>query len=152
MSHEVSQMKKTTYNGTRGIPAQHQVNLPSIYQQYLGQKVWDYTSPRSWHIDTILKLVWNPEIQARTYETGVYVLQQILKNHSITRADLRSLVEDNSYSWVTARNIIIPRLKRLGMVRESKVDRTITPSADFTRFFRKLAEEWMREVADYGFG
>ena len=149
MNHEVSHLKKAIFDGTRGIPAKHQLNLPSIYQQYLMQKVWDI-NPKSWHVDTILKLVWSPETQTRTYETAVFVMVQILKNQPITRANLMEIVGVNSYSWVTARNVIIPRLKRLGMVKESKIEGTMAPIADFARFFQKLAGEWMRELADYG--
>ena len=151
MSHEVSHLKKPTFDGTRGIPAKHQLNLPSIYQQYLGQKVWDFNSPKSWHADTILKLAWCPETQAKTYETAVFVLEQILENHSITRVELRYAIERSHYSWVTTRNIILPRLKRLGMLNESKIDRILVVSTDFGKFFGKLSGEWMRELADYGF-
>ena len=149
MSHEVSHLKKV-FDGTRGIPAKHQLNLPSIYQQYLSQKVWDFNSPKSWHVDTILKLVWSPELQTRTYETAVFVMEQILKDQPITRATLTEIVKAKSYSWVTARNVILPRLKRLGMIRESKIEGTLMSNNDFALFFKKLAGEWMRELADYG--
>lgn len=148
MTNEVSHSKKATYDGTRGIPAKHQLNLPSIYHQYLGQRVWDFNSPKSWHIDTILKLVWSPETQARTYETAVFVLSQILAKQQIGRAELKEKVEAQKFSWVTVRNVILPRLKRLGMVRESKIERHLAPCRDFARFFQKLANEWMRELAD----
>ncbi len=151
MTNEVSHLKKATYDGTRGIPARHQLNLPSIYQQYLGQKVWDFNSPKSWHVDTILKLVWSPETQERTYNTGVFTLQQILNNQSITRPELEKEATAQGCSWVTVRNVVLPRLKRLGMIRESKIDRMLSPSADFGRFFKKLGNEWMRELADHGF-
>ena len=151
MGNEVSHLKKATYDGTRGIPAKHQLNLPSIYHQYLGQKVWDFNSPKSWHVDTILKLVWSPEMQARTYETGVFVLGQILENQQITRAELAIKVKVQGFSWVTVRNVILPRLKRLGMVKESKIDHYMAPCTDFAQFFKKLAGEWMRELADHGF-
>lgn len=150
MSNEVSQTKKATFDGTRGISSKHQLNLPSIYQQYLGQKVWDFNSPKSWHVDTILKLIWSPEIQTRTYKTALFVLQQILNNQPISRARLREKAEANSFSWVTIRNVILPRLKRLGLIKESKIDQQLVPNSDFAKFFEKLADEWMRELADYG--
>ena len=93
MSNEVSQMNRATFSGTRGIPAKHQLNLPSIYQQLLGQRVWDFNSPRSWHIDTILKLIWSPERQSRTYNTAQFVAEQILKNQYSTRTELRVKAE-----------------------------------------------------------
>jgi len=148
MSNEVSQMKRV-FDGTRGIPAKHQLNLPSIHQQYLGLKVWDFNSPKSWHTDTILKLIWSPETQARTYTTAVFVLEQIMKTQSISRAQLRVEVDARKLSWVTARNVILPRLKRLGIIKESKINRCLTPSADFARFFKKLSNEWLRELADH---
>jgi hypothetical protein len=150
MGNEVSHSKKVVFDGTRGILAKHQLYLPSIYHQYLSQKVWDFNSPKSWHVDTILKLVWSPEVQSRTYETAVFVLCQILENQQISRAELRGKVEAQKFSWVSARNVILPRLKRLGMVRESKIEGHLTPWADFARFYTKLANEWMRELADRG--
>ena len=149
MGNEVSHLKKAAFDGTRGVLAKHQLNLPSIYQQYLGQKVWDFNSPKSWHVDTVLKLVWSPETQARTYDTGVFTLQQILKKQFTNRAELEKEAVAQGFSWVTIRNIVLPRLKRLGMIRESKIDRTLTPSVDFGRFIKKLSGEWMRELADY---
>lgn len=149
MNNKVSHLRKATFDGTRGILAKHQLNLPSLYQQYLGCKVWDFNSPKSWHFDTMLKLVWSPEIQERTYNTGVFTLQQILKKQSTSRADLQKEAVAQGYSWVTIRNVVLPRLKRLGMIRESKIDSILIPSSDFAQFFKKLANEWMRELADF---
>ena len=150
MSDKVSHLKKATYDGTRGIPAKHQLNLPSIYHHYLGQKVWDFNSPKSWHVDTILKLVWSPEAQARTYETAVFALEEILKGQAVSRLELRRKAEAKGFSWVTVRNIILPRLKRLGLVDESKIKPSLAACSDFTQFFRKLSSEWARELADHG--
>ena len=147
MGHEVSHSKKLAFDGTRGIPAKHQLNLPSIYQQ----KVWDFNSPKSWHIDTILKLVWSPELQERTYTTAVFVTACILRNQPMLKERLRQEVDSNGFSSVTVRNVILPRLKRLGMIKESKIDSILTPNSDFAKFFDKLAGEWNRELADYGF-
>ena len=149
MSDEVSHLKKAVFDGTRGIPAKYQLNLPSIYQHYLGQKVWDFNSPKSWHVDTMIKLIWSPETQARTYDTSVFTLHQILRNQSTTRVELEKEAVARGFSWVTIRNIVLPRLKRLGMIRESKIDSVLIPSSDFARFFLKLSNEWIRELADH---
>lgn len=146
--YEPSQFKKPI---SKGIKSSNALNLPRLDWQYLNEIVWDFHSSKSWHTDIVLKMVWSPEKQERLFETGVFVLNYILDNYPITRSQLHEIAIEKNFSWVTIRNITLPRLKRLGMIKELRTEKQIMPNSDFAAFFKKMSEEWIRILADHNF-
>jgi len=149
MQDELSQTKWKNQKQPVGVKARDQLSLPRLNWIYANQKVWDFRSKKSWHIDTILKIVWHPVLQGRTYQTGVEALDYILDNYPVKRKQIKKHVQQKGFSWITTRNVVLPRLKKLGIIHESS--KQITPKSDVALFFKKLANEWLRELADHDF-
>lgn len=145
-NNEVSQKKNIT---SRGVRSADSLNLPRLDWEYLNERIWEYRTAKTWYLETILKLVWSPEKQERLLKTGIFTLDFITKHYPVTRGQVKNILDIAGYSWITARNVILPRLKQLGMVKES--NKEIKPCSDFALFFKKLADEWDRVLADNEF-
>ena len=140
---------KGSFAGTRGVKSKESLFLPSLKYQYANQRLFpDYTEYDRWTVKDILKLVYSPFSQEVYYTTTTKFMELLLKEGELNRKQVNGFLSDNSLSKTTLVNVIIPRLKRLGIVE--LVSGYYKPSKDFGKFFMKVSKEYFSILKEHG--
>src|SRR3989344_1509600 len=136
---------------SRGIPSKESLWLGDIRKL---RDEWKYHQNVRLEIDQILHIVFPKKYQERYYETALKFMQSLLAKQIMRGADLGEFLRSSNYSKATFYNIILPRLKRVGMItteREAFTEQAserkfyrkiVRPSTQFSIFFTHLAKEY----------
>lgn len=136
---------------SRGIPAKESLWLEDIRKL---RDEWKYHQNVRLELDQIMHFVFPKKYQQKYYETALKFMQALLAKQLMRGADLGEFLRSNGYSKATFYNIILPRLKRVGMItteREAFAEQAekrkfyrkiVKPSTQFSIFFSHLAREY----------
>ena len=135
----------------KGIPSKEQLWLDNIRTR---QDEWKYHKDARLELEQILETVFPSKYREKTYTNALIFMQVLLKEGMLKGDDVGKLCATNpDINESTLYKVVIPRLKRVGMIQTERVDqaqvkskkiraRYYMPSKQFGNLFRKVGDEW----------
>ena len=136
---------------SRGVPSKESLWLSDVRKL---RDEWHYHKNVRLELDQVLALVFPPQYQAKYHEIALLFMKTLLHKTEMRGADLGTFLKDNNFSKATFYNIILPRLKRVGMIKTEREQyshdkskqkfyrKIVRPSTQFSVFWRHIAEEY----------
>jgi hypothetical protein len=102
----------------------------------------------------LIQIVFPKQHQPKYHDVALKFMNFLLEKGRLEGADTGSFIATNGFSKATFYNVILPRLKKVGMVRLLREEfnqskdkqkyyrKIIEPSKQFSLFFRKLGDEY----------
>lgn len=120
---------------SRGIPSKESMWLDDIRKL---RDEWKYHQNVRLELDQIMHIIFPKKYQGKYYETALKFMQSLLAKQTMRGADLGEFLRTHNYSKATFYNIILPRLKRVGMITTER--EAFTESAEKRKFYRKIVK------------
>lgn len=160
MPEEVPASKKTI--ASRGVPSSESIFFPT-YNGPETKKFQDSneTPTRNiWSMEDIVNFVFPKKYQEKYHEIAILFLALVASKPQISGVDISSFINKNKISKATFYNRVLPRLRRVGMIKieretiipvESKRKfrpMKITLSKTFGNYMMKIGDSWLAAVDD----
>ncbi len=147
---------------SRGIPSKDSLYLPPHNSPELRafQDANEGITRNSWNLEEIANFVFPKKYQSKYNEIAVAFLKMALEKGTLTGDDIGHFVSQNGISKATFYNRVLPRLKRIGMLKverqtiialESKRKfrpMTVSLSKTFGNYLMKIGDSWLALVDD----
>lgn len=147
---------------SRGVPSSESVYLPRYDSSELRsfQDKSENPTRNIWDIEEVTNFIFSKKYQPKYYETGLNFLKLLCKKTKLSGDEIAEFVKTNGVSKATFYNRVLPRLKRVGMVKverdtvvavESKRKfrpMRISLSKTFGNYFMKIGDSWLAIVDD----
>ena len=147
---------------SRGIPSKDSLFLPPFNSPELRafQDGNENITRNSWNIEEVVNFVFPARFQAKYHEIAIGFMKLLLEKSALTGDEIGNFVSQNGVSKATFYNRVLPRLRRVGMI---KVERqtiialenkrkfrpmTITLSKTFGNYLMKIGDSWLAIVDD----
>ncbi len=113
-----------------------------------------------WAMDEIVNFVFSKKYQAKYYETAAAFMRILAEKTQIRGEDIAAFLSSQNISKATFYNRVLPRLRRVGMIKierdtivalESKRKfrpMRISLSKTFGNYLLKIADSWLAAVDD----
>jgi len=136
---------------TRGIPAKESMWLQDVRKL---RDEWKYHQNVRLELTQLMHLIFPEKYQAKYYQIGLNFMQFLLKKGQLYGDDIGEFLKNQQYSKATFYNVILPRLKRVGMVKTERETfspfkskqkfhkKIVKPSTEFSLFFSSVAREY----------
>ena len=136
---------------SRGIPSKEALWLSDIRKL---RDQWKYGQNVQLEMEQILQIVFPDQYQAKYYEVSKAFMALLLEELELEGEQVGAFLRDNNFSKATFYNVILPRLRRVGMVKTERrrfhhskstqkhYQNIIRPSTQFSKFFGHLAREY----------
>ncbi len=152
--------KKTI--ASRGVPSSESVYLPRHDSPELRsfQDKNEVLTRNLWNIEEVTNFIFSKRYQPRYHEIALGFLRLLVERAHVSGEEIAEFVRTNGISKATFYNRVLPRLKRVGMIKveretlvaiESK--RKFRPmkvslSKTFGNYFMKIGDSWLAIVDD----
>jgi hypothetical protein len=146
----------------RGVPSSESVYLPPHNSPELRsfQDKEETITRNTWSLEEVVNFVFSKKYQPTYYEIAVAFVKALSAQTQMEGDELGRFVSENKISKATFYNRVLPRLKRVGMIKveretvvalESK--RKFRPmrvslSKTFGNYFMKIGDSWLACVDD----
>jgi len=139
------------YPTTRGVPAKESLWLDDIRKR---RDDWKYHKKVRLELPQLIQIVFPKYFQPKYHEIALNFMHILLEKGELRGADTAKFISENNYSKATIYNVILPRLRKVGMIRTEREEfaqqrsrqkyyrKIIQPSKQFSIFFGKIAEEY----------
>jgi len=136
---------------SRGVPAKESLWLDDVRKR---REEWQYHKKVRLELPHLLQIIFPKQHQPKYHDISLKFMQFLLEKGRLEGADTGAFITSNGFSKATFYNIILPRLKKVGMVRLLREEfnisketqkyyrKIIEPSKQFSMFFKKLGEEY----------
>ena len=146
----------------RGVPASESMYLPPHNSPELRSFQDNDENPTRnlWKIDEVVNFVFSKKYQPRYYEIALEFLETLSKKLHMEGGDLGTFLNDKNISKATFYNRVLPRLRRVGMIkieRETIIAKEslrkyrpmkVSLSKTFGNYLLKIGDSWLAEVDD----
>ncbi|MCD6226982.1 hypothetical protein J7J90_00630 [Candidatus Micrarchaeota archaeon] len=147
---------------SRGIPSRESLYLPPYYSKKLRKFQDDNEIPTRnfWSVEEVINFVFPKEYQEKYNEIATKFMTALNDNLEMDSEQIGKFIKENNISKATFYNRVLPRLKRVGMVKvyrdtiiskESKRKyrpMRIVLSKTFGNYLTKIGESWLAIVDD----
>ena len=147
---------------SRGVPSSESVYLPAHYSEELRsfQDKDEKPTRNLWKIEEVLNFIFSKKYQSKYYETALSFMKALESKTLMEGGDIAKFVSSSDISKATFYNRVLPRLKRVGMIKveretivamESKRKyrpMKISMSKTFGNYFMKIGDSWLAIVDD----
>lgn len=147
---------------SRGIPSSECLYLPSHYGGEIRSFQDDGENPTRnlWSLEEIANFVFPKKYQEKYHETALLFLRALIAKKKLSGSEINEFVRGNNVSKATFYNRVLPRLKRVGVIKveretivalESKRKfrpMTISLSKTFGNYLMKIGDSWLAIVDD----
>ena len=132
---------------TRGIPAGDAFFLPAIDSQAIKNR-GGYDEEVRWELSDVIEHVFPRQYQAKYNEIATALVAGLMARGELSGQDLAGFVKRNNYSKATFYNKVIPRLRRVGMIKRERLGKAIllSLSDSFGSYLKKISSEWVSLV------
>ena len=147
---------------SRGIPSKDSLFLPPFNSPELRafQDGNENITRNSWNLEEVVNFVFPARYQTKYHEIAIGFMKLLLEKSALTGDEIGNFVSQNGVSKATFYNRVLPRLRRVGMI---KVERqtiialenkrkfrpmTITLSKTFGNYLMKIGDSWLAIVDD----
>lgn len=133
---------------SRGVPSSESIYLPPHNSEELRsfQDKDENPTRNLWNIDEVANFVFSKKYQKKYYETAVGFLKLLNEKQYLTGEDLSAFVSTNNISKATFYNRVLPRLRRVGMI---KIERETIVAVESKRKFRPMKISWSKTFGNY---
>ena len=159
--HEEEPEEKRTI-ASRGIPSKDSLYLPPHNSPELRsfQDGNENITRNAWNIEEVVNFVFPEKYQEKYHEIALSFLKFLLEKGSLSGEDIGSFVLTHGMSKATFYNRVLPRLRRIGMIKverqtlialESKRKfrpMSISLSKTFGNYLSKIGDSWLAIVDD----
>lgn len=157
---EKAEEKRTI--ASRGIPSKDSLYLPPHNSPELRsfQDGNENATRNSWNIEEVVNFIFPARFQQKYHEIALTFLKLLLERGTLTGDDIGHFVSQNGISKATFYNRVLPRLRRIGVIKverqtiialESKRKfrpMNITLSKTFGNYLSKIGDSWLAIVDD----
>ncbi|MEM3399786.1 MAG: hypothetical protein QXP42_03055 [Candidatus Micrarchaeia archaeon] len=146
---------------SRGVPSSESLYLPPHYGKELRAFQDDEENPTRnlWGLDEVVNFVFPKKYQAKYHETALAFMQFLHERVSVRGSEISEFVKSRGVSKATFYNRVLPRLKRVGMVKVERetmvVDERrkyrpmiVSLSKTFGNYLTKIGDSWLAVVDD----
>jgi hypothetical protein len=161
-SEEVEEKGEKHSIASRGIPSKDSLYLPPHNSPELRsfQDSNENLTRNIWSLEEVVNFVFPKRYQDKYNEIALGFLKLALAKNSLTGDDIGQFVSSNGISKATFYNRVLPRLKRIGILKverqtliplESKRKfrpMTISLSKTFVNYLTKIGDSWLAIVDD----
>lgn len=147
---------------SRGVPSSESIYLPRHDSQELRsfQDKSENLTRNLWNVEEVTNFIFSKRYQPKYYEIALGFLKLLAEKTEITGEETAAFVKTNNISKATFYNRVLPRLKRVGMIKverdtvvavESKRKfrpMRISLSKTFGNYFMKIGDSWLAVVDD----
>jgi hypothetical protein len=158
----VAEGQETRKIASRGIPSKESIYLPAYYSEEVRrfQDDNENMSRNIWRVEEITNFIFPSKYQAVYNGIAIKFINLLFEKQIIRSEDISKFISENSISKATFYNRILPRLRRVGMIkleREIEDDLKATKkrrkmkislSKTFGNYFNKIGESWLAAVDD----
>lgn len=159
-SGEKSERKREV--ASRGVPSSEALYLPAHYSQEIRafQDDGEILTRNLWNLEEVMHFVFPKHYQKKYNEIAIGFMQLLLKNLKLRGTEINTFILTNNISKATFYNRVLPRLKRIGMIKveretiiaeESKRKyrpMIISVSKTFGNYLIKIGDSWLASVDD----
>ncbi|MFA5106533.1 MAG: hypothetical protein WC506_06270 [Candidatus Micrarchaeia archaeon] len=133
---------------SRGIPSKESLYLPAHNSSALRQfeDSGENLTHSVWDLEDVLNFVFPKQYQMKYNEIAVKFLSLFLTKQVLEGSDVSGFVKANGISKATFYNRVLPRLKRIGMI---KVERETVVAAESQRKFRPMKIRISKTFGNY---
>jgi hypothetical protein len=147
---------------SRGIPSKDSLYLPPHNSPELRafQDGNENITRNSWNTEEVVNFVFPARFQQKYHEISLSFIKLLLERSTLSGDDIGHFVSQNGISKATFYNRVLPRLRRIGMIKverqtlialESKRKfrpMTIALSKTFGNYMTKIGDSWLAIVDD----
>jgi len=147
---------------SRGVPSSESIYLPRHDSPELRsfQDNRESITRSIWSVDEITNFIFSKRYQPKYYEIALGFLKLLSEKTEMTGEETAAFVKSGGISKATFYNRVLPRLKRVGMIKverdtivavESKRKfrpMRISLSKTFGNYFMKIGDSWLAAVDD----
>ena len=147
---------------SRGVPSSESIYLPRHDSEELRsfQDTNENITRNLWNIEEVTNFIFSKKYQEKYYSIAVGFLKILAEKNTLSGDETAKFVRENGISKATFYNRVLPRLKRIGMI---KVERDtivaletkrkyrpmrISLSKTFGNYFMKIGDSWLAIVDD----
>jgi len=133
---------------SRGVPSSESLYLPPHNSEELRsfQDASENPTRNIWSVDEVGNFVFSRKYQPKYHEIAVSFLKLLNGNTHLDGAALAKFVSENNISKATFYNRVLPRLRRVGMI---KVERDTVVSVESKRKFRPMRISLSKTFGNY---
>ncbi|MBI5047244.1 hypothetical protein HZC07_05960 [Candidatus Micrarchaeota archaeon] len=158
-THGISDKKSIP---SRGVPSSESIYLPRHDSPELRnfQDKNETITRNAWNSEELVNFIFSKKYQPKYYEIAIGFIKQLTEKTEVTGDEIANFVKTNTISKATFYNRVLPRLKRVGMIKverdtviaiESKRKfrpMRISLSKTFGNYFMKIGDSWLAIVDD----
>ncbi len=147
---------------SRGVPSEESIYLPRYDSDELRsfQDKNESLTRNLWNAEELANFIFSKKYQPKYYEIATGFLKLLTDKTQVTGDEIALFVKSNNISKATFYNRVLPRLKRVGMIKverdtivaiESKRKfrpMRISLSKTFGNYFMKIGDSWLAIVDD----
>ncbi len=147
---------------SRGVPSSESLYLPRHDSDELRsfQDKNENITRNTWALEEVVNFVFSKKYQPKYYEIALGFLKLLTEKTKLSGDQTAEFVKNNGISKATFYNRVIPRLKRIGMIkveRETIVNveskrkfrpMNISLSKTFGNYLMKIGDSWLAIVDD----
>lgn len=147
---------------SRGVPANESLYFPRYDSEELRsfQDKDENATRNLWSIEELVNFVFSKKYQQKYYEISLGFLKLLNEKAHLTGEDIPNYIKSNGISKATFYNRVLPRLRRVGMIKierdtivalESKRKfrpMRISLSKTFGNYLLKIADSWLAAIDD----
>jgi hypothetical protein len=147
---------------SRGVPSSESIYLPRYDSEELRsfQDKNENLTRNPWNVEELTNFIFSKKYQPKYYEIALGFITLLSEKTNVSGEEIAAYVRNNSISKATFYNRVLPRLKRIGMVKverdtvvaiESKRKyrpMRISLSKTFGNYFMKIGDSWLAMVDD----
>ena len=147
---------------SRGVPSNESIYLPRYDSPELRsfQDKNESITRNSWNVDELTNFIFSKKYQPKYFEIAIGFLKLLAEKTEVTGEEIAAFVRNSGISKATFYNRVLPRLKRVGMIKverdtivaiESKRKfrpMRISLSKTFGNYFMKIGDSWLAVVDD----
>ena len=147
---------------SRGVPSSESIYLPRYDSTELRsfQDQNEGMTRNLWSMDEITNFIFSKRYQPTYYSIALGFLRLLGEQTQLSGEEIAAFVKNNNISKATFYNRVLPRLKRVGMIKverdtivaiESKRKfrpMRISLSKTFGNYFMKIGDSWLAAVDD----
>ncbi len=121
----------------RGIPSSESLYFPAHNAEEFKpfQDANESLTRNLWRMDDVVNVIFSRKFQPTYYGTAVKFLNALAAKTSMDGADIGKFVSENNVSKATFYNRVLPRLRRVGMI---KIERETIVAVESKRKFRPM--------------
>ncbi|HSB46417.1 MAG TPA: hypothetical protein VLD37_00260 [Candidatus Bilamarchaeum sp.] len=147
---------------SRGVPSDESIYLPRYDSDELRsfQDKNESLTRNLWNVDELTNFIFSKKYQPKYYEIALGFLKMLSEKTQVSGEEISAFVKGNGISKATFYNRVLPRLRRVGMIKverdtvvaiESKRKfrpMRISLSKTFGNYFMKIGDSWLAVVDD----